>query len=388
MKKPQFKFILLLLIYGSFSFSLSAQEKDKLLHRVYLIGDTGEDLFAGKTLKGLQNDLLKDSNSTVIFLGDNVYPKGVRKVLDIFNPIDLQKLTIQLDLLKEYKGSMYFIPGNHDWHKVGKKGYKTLLNQAIYLEEYVKEKEFKLVNFDQGVFLPKPFGTPGPYKVILPGDVLLILVDTEWLIHKSIGMEVGVSSEEISIVEEEKRFWKDLEEMISGASQKEIMFVAHHPMFSIGEHGSKSNGADSGNALSERLKSQELYGRGYNEFRQKALQIINNSDKSIIYAAGHEHNLQYWNNQDGKHFIVSGAGSKHTAYYPKVQYKRWNQNPSENSDQAVSLIYPKVKKKMKGKHVETGYFIINYFESGKKEIIIKDSGMSDFSEDGLLLWKE
>ncbi|WP_020530204.1 metallophosphoesterase [Flexithrix dorotheae] len=388
MKNPHLKFFLLLFIHFSFSIALPAQEKGELLHRVYLIGDTGEDLFAGKTLKGLQNDLLADSNSTVIFLGDNVYPKGVRKALDIYNPIDLQKLTLQLDLLQEYKGNMYFIPGNHDWHKVGKKGYETLLNQAIYLEEYVKEKDFKLANLENGVFLPKPFGTPGPVKVVLPGDILLILIDTEWLIHKSIGMKVGVSTEETSIVEEEKRFWKDLEEMISGASQREIMFVAHHPMFSIGEHGSKSNGPDAGNALSKRLKSQELYGRGYNDFRQKALQIINKSEKSIIYAAGHEHNLQYWNNQDEKHFIVSGAGSKHTAYYPKVQYKRWNLNLSENPDQAVSLIYPKVKKKVKGKHVETGYFIINYYESGEKEIIMKDSGMSDFSEDGLLLWKD
>ena len=78
---------------------------------VYLIGDAGEDSIPGKALLMLKTQLENDPQSAVVFLGDNVYPSGLKKN----NPASVKHLESQLQILKEYKGQAFFIPGNHDW---------------------------------------------------------------------------------------------------------------------------------------------------------------------------------------------------------------------------------------------------------------------------------
>ena len=102
----------------------------KISHTFYLLGDAGNfnDETAERKLGELQNRLKEaDKNSTLLFLGDNIYPKGLPNT---DNPnerfIAESKLTNQLKLSKNFKGQTIFIPGNHDWYS----GIKGLERQA------------------------------------------------------------------------------------------------------------------------------------------------------------------------------------------------------------------------------------------------------------------
>jgi hypothetical protein len=57
-----------------------------------------------------------DSNSMLIFLGDNIYPNGMPKESDKDYALAKQKLEDQLDITKNFKGKTLVIPGNHDWY--------------------------------------------------------------------------------------------------------------------------------------------------------------------------------------------------------------------------------------------------------------------------------
>ncbi len=92
----------------------------KIAHSFYLIGDAGNsnEKEALETLGLLEEQLKKsEQNATLLFLGDNIYPKGLP---DTNNPNDRiiaeSKLVNQLRLSKNFKGQTIFIPGNHDWY--------------------------------------------------------------------------------------------------------------------------------------------------------------------------------------------------------------------------------------------------------------------------------
>ena len=101
-----------------FFFCLSAFAQEKVVHTVYLVGDAGEDTIPGKALLLLKDELIANPNSSVVFLGDNVYPSGLKKN----NKESVLHLESQLQILKEYKGNVFFIPGNHDWQAQKRNG--------------------------------------------------------------------------------------------------------------------------------------------------------------------------------------------------------------------------------------------------------------------------
>ena len=115
-------------------------------HTFYLIGDAGN---AKKDTPLTHFNLLKQElnsaskNSTVLFLGDNIYEKGMPKKSDPDRALAEHRLDVQLDLVKEFNGQPIFIPGNHDYYSNGIKG---LEREADYIKDKLDNKD---------AFLPK-----------------------------------------------------------------------------------------------------------------------------------------------------------------------------------------------------------------------------------------
>ena len=86
----------------------------------YLVGD-GDHTEAGETLINLQRELISHPNSAVIFMGDNSYKDILWGIIPFgYKGFDssgntMAKVRSQLNLLNQYKGWVYFTPGNHDW---------------------------------------------------------------------------------------------------------------------------------------------------------------------------------------------------------------------------------------------------------------------------------
>ncbi len=110
-KRTLFCFISLFIFHSSFS---------QVPYRVFLVGDAGEDEMTGETLDSLKSKIESNPNSAVVFLGDNTYKAILFGITDGFMGFDStrvaqRKLKSQLEILDNYKGNAYFVPGNHDW---------------------------------------------------------------------------------------------------------------------------------------------------------------------------------------------------------------------------------------------------------------------------------
>jgi UDP-2,3-diacylglucosamine pyrophosphatase LpxH len=322
------RYIQLLLFFLLFIGKANAQE---LPFKVFLVGDAGEVGDNKTTMNSLRQQLAGDAGGVVIFLGDNSYKNALGGLFPYgFKGFDSSTLTknnilSQLDILKNYKGSVYFIPGNHDWwnlenYKVGKSKLKMEEN---FVEKNLKNNQ-SIVNPDN-TFLPKD-GNPGPdYVVVNHKTIRIIFIDTYRLIMQDFTKNPS------GYQQTEKKFYDNLEQILEEAKQEnqKVIVAAHHPVF--------YDGLDSETIrdpyILSRIKASSI---NFPSYKKMALHIraILKKYPGLYYVSGHVHALQYTFPADGIHYIISGAGSKtlHVSeskikkHIPNRdhEYSRWN----------------------------------------------------------------
>tara|TARA_R110000868_G_scaffold397477_1_gene670187 strand:- start:2925 stop:6599 length:3675 start_codon:yes stop_codon:yes gene_type:complete len=280
----------------------------KVEHTFYLMGDAGNSSEGEMTqaLKDFKKELDKATkNSTAIFLGDNIYPKGLPKKSESGRAFAEHQLNVQTDVAKDFKGRTIFIPGNHDWYSNGLKGLKRQ-------EKYIEDR------LGKNTFLPEN-GCP-IRRVKVSDDVVLIIIDSEWYLtnwdtHPTINDECDIKTR--------TQFFVELEGEIKKARDKTTIIALHHPMFSNGSHGGQYSFGSHMTPLpvlgtlknvlrhSAGLSTVDIQNPIYNEFKKRLVTLSQENDK-VIFVSGHEHNLQYLV-QDNIPQIISGSGSKLTA---------------------------------------------------------------------------
>jgi len=300
-------------------------DSTNILYSVYLLGDVKYPLPDNKVLKLLKNRISKEGNeSAVVFLGDILYPLGLPDSADKnYNEAE-QNLNHILNTLDSFDGEIVFIPGNHDWSRGRQEGLESVLNEENYIEEYLGKGN---------VFLPDG-GCPGPIEIELSQDITLIVFDSQWWFHKN--EKPGLDGD-CGFIDEEELFIQ-IEDALRRNSDKKVIFSTHHPLYSVGKHGGYFPASYLLFPLLE-LKNwmyfplpgfiytgyrkylggiQDLAHPEYKIFRQRLLGIFSEYP-NVIYTAGHEHNLQYFEN-DSLHHIVSGGGGEAT-YIARRQKK-------------------------------------------------------------------
>ncbi|MEL7221089.1 MAG: metallophosphoesterase, partial [Bacteroidota bacterium] len=287
-------------------------------YQVYLIGDAGAGTpqWIPPALKALKKSLAAaPKNSAVVFLGDNIYPEGLApKVEAEKRALDEAALDLQLNTIEDYTGRVFFVAGNHDWHEYNIPG---LRRQSKYLENATN---------GEVEILPKP-GCGDPVEVELTDDITLLLLDSQWWMENWAGEnEINDGCEAKSKAD----FAFLLQEAMKSNRRKELLVVAHHPLFSYGPHGGNYTFMEHifplrdlhpklylplpvlGSAFRFFQASigtrQDLANANYKDYRKLLLsQAI--TTEEVVFASGHEHSLQYWETE-GQYFIVSGAGSQ------------------------------------------------------------------------------
>ncbi|MEP0212686.1 MAG: metallophosphoesterase [Cellulophaga sp.] len=294
--------------------SIDVTTNKEIEHTFYLIGDAGKSPINGMNpvLKSFKKRIDKaDKNSSVLFLGDNIYPAGMPDPKDSTAAYLTAKshLDAQLKTLENFKGKPLFIPGNHDWYTEGLVG---LEREQKYIQEALGSKD---------VFLPED---GCPLETIEVNDNLIIIaIDTEWYLtnwnkRPDINDKCDIKSRE--------KFLIELESLISKNRQKTTVIAMHHPMFSYGSHGGQYSFKKHfypkpgvgplpilGTFLNILRKtagpsSEDLQGKRYRELRNRVVTLAQYSNK-VIFVSGHEHSLQYIVEENTPQ-IVSGAGAK------------------------------------------------------------------------------
>ncbi len=194
-------------------------------YTVYLIGDTGEPLIEtpDPVLQNLKARLEKENeNSAIVFLGDNIYHCGLPPESTGEEHVHAKKkLTVQLDAIKNFKGEIYYVPGNHDWNDAKVGGYDYIKRQEKYIESYL----------DRGDVMIPDEGCPGPETKKLGKNVLLIALDSQWWLHpEDDDRNTKCPNKNRTQIIDELRGILDEED------DKHIIIAMHHPIYSDGSH--------------------------------------------------------------------------------------------------------------------------------------------------------
>jgi UDP-2,3-diacylglucosamine pyrophosphatase LpxH len=306
----------------------------------YFIGDAGKNAFPNNTLKILQKQILIDSNSTVVFLGDNVYPQGI-ELKENRNKYkkSIDCLRSQLTVLKEYRGNVFFIPGNHDWRQSKRKGLQSVIKQQEYVELFIDSTLVK--NRSDNNFLPN-LGLPGPFTEVF-GNVRMVFIDLDWWLHKQPGHKVGMLPEKTR-EEMEYVFFRQLDSLLSLAKRKneQIIVCAHHPLFSNGHHGAKktilraiNNYSPIGILAGNRLFNHDIEQPRYKKLKTKLLTVLDRYE-NVLYISGHDHNAQY-HIHNKNHYFVSGNGSKRSSLV-EDRYKNEYQDDTKSGFLKITVM--------------------------------------------------
>jgi hypothetical protein len=282
---------------------------DSIESVLYLVGDAGEATMANSpVLRRLRNEveqwsetLTRENSLVVLYLGDNVYPRGMRDRTDPGWAQDSTHLQSQIDVVsgpngKKNRARAVFIAGNHDWgHMSGPPGVARLRNMQLFIERR-----------SPGVYaaLLPAAGQTGPANIDISRHVRLLLIDTSWWL-----LEADYN--------EKTRFLQRLDTAMANAGDRSVVIAAHHPWTSGSSHGGlisfwegvgvKWLMARSGAAL------QDINSLPYRDLREQFTRIFVTRGTPLLFAGGHDHALQVikgMSASDPKYIVVSGAASK------------------------------------------------------------------------------
>lgn len=294
------------------NFKLPNKEIDRTF---YLIGDAGKSPQGGmsKALTAFNNHIAnkETKNDYTIFLGDNIYPDGLPNEGGEGRTNAENALDGQLMSVKNFKGEVLFIPGNHDWYSDGLEGLKR---EEKYIEEALGKNTFQPEN-----------GCPLE-SIDVSETIQLIAIDTQWYLenwntHPTINDECEIKTRE--------RFFEELEGELKKAQNKTIVLAMHHPMYTNGTHGGffaakKHLYPTQTNipvpvfaSLIAQIRTQggvsiqDRYNERYNKLMNR-LETLAFESENLVFVSGHEHTLQYIE-EDRIKQIVSGSGAKESA---------------------------------------------------------------------------
>lgn len=276
-------------------------------HSFYLIGDAGNSGFgeSSQALKAFKAELERASkNSTAIFLGDNIYPKGLPEESSEGYELAKHRIQIQTEAVKNFKGETIFIPGNHDWYSdiKGLKDQEKIVEKALGKDSFLPEDGCSID------------------KIHVSDDIELILVDTHWYINNWNDQPTINDDCEIKT---RQAFLDEFSSLVKKARGKTTIIALHHPMFTNGSHGGQFSFASHMSPLpvlgtlknvirkTSGIANVDLQNQYYNELQSRLITLAQVNEK-VVFVSGHEHNLQYLV-EDNLHQIVSGAGSKVSA---------------------------------------------------------------------------
>lgn len=290
---------------------------------LFLIGDAGGPPTADAVMRALEADLRRQPDkSYVVFLGDNLYPRGLPAPEAPDYADQLARLERQVRVLTSTGVRGAFIPGNHDWDKSGPGGLAAVRRAGEVVTRLGR-------GFAE--HLP-PDGCPGP-EVRDVGAFRLVLLDTEWWLHEHARGLAGCRASTDSAVSAQ------LAEAVASAGDRKTVVAAHHPLRTGGKHGGSFPlmdhlfplralkswawvplpviGSIYPLARSSGITRQDM-SNGRNREMRMAIEAAIRPHRPLVFASGHEHTQQVMAGGSARWLLVSGAG-----YYGHTDHVGW-----------------------------------------------------------------
>lgn len=283
-----------------------------------LVGDAGKPAPRGEpVLRALEREAAREpERTTVVFLGDNVYPRGLPSPGARSRPEAERRLVAQLDAVRTPGLRVVFVPGNHDWDSEREDGWSAVRRQAGFVAE----------RGPAGArYLPAD-GCPGPTVVDVGQRLRLVALDTQWFLHPFDKPRDPSSS---CAADSDAEVVAALREALREGVGRDVVVIAHHPLVSGGPHGGRFTlrqhvfpltdlkpwlwlplpgigsiypAARRSGVSPQDIPSQE------NQCMRELLLTALAERPPLAWAAGHEHSLQVIFTGVPRFVLVSGAG--------------------------------------------------------------------------------
>ena len=347
--------------------------------RVLLVGDAGE-LEPGNPALDLMAELAAGAQgrSLSIFLGDNIYPRGLPGAgEDALDEQVIAEKILQLQVEASGRAGIpaVFVPGNHDWDNSGPRGLERLQAQEAFLAGATAA---------EAVLRPSA-GCPGPTVLDLGQRVRLIAMDSEWLLRenhpKLTDCTWGAAQDLRSLPSPDADgFYVALAEAVQGAGDRRVLLATHHPLKTRGSHGGYVAAKEFIFPLTL-VKSwlylpipfvypalrywvvrsdQDLYGARNREMVRRIQEILATAESAAIVSAGHEHTLQVFDDpQLPIWYLVSGSAAK--------------LEPTGKSDDTIF------------KHAARGIMAVDFFADGRVSVRVVEASETG-SEQVFAFW--
>jgi hypothetical protein len=274
------------------------------------------DIQQSAVLKHAAGNIIKNK-TTVMYLGDNIYPKGMGLPGSPEEEQTKKILQSQYQPMRANGAPVYFIPGNHDWDKMGPQGLAKIKRQWQYLNEQ-QDSLLKMVPEN---------GCADPVEINLTDSLTIIAFDSEWWLYpfnkENPNAECDCKTKD-DIVDK-------IQEILNRNRNKVILLASHHPFQSYGTHGGYFSLKDHifpltavnhnlmiplpvvGSLypfLRSTFTNPEDLGHPLYKDMIKRIDGVFAGFPNMIHVAGHEHGLQFI--KDKQIQVVSGAGAKNT----------------------------------------------------------------------------
>ena len=305
---------------------------------LYLIGDAGApDPRGDPLLQALERVLrARPHRRVVVFLGDNIYPRGLPAPGQPDRPESERRLSAQIEAVRAGGATGYFIPGNHDWARFSADGWESVKRQAAFIDS---------AGAGATVLQPRG-GCPGPTAVDL-GRLRLVLLDTQWWLHNG---PKPLDPTSTCPADSETEVVDSLRAAVTVGPDRIVVVAGHHPLASGGEHGGHFGLEDHLFPLREvkpwlwiplpwlgslypaarqnGITSQDVSSRPYQNLIRALGRAFAGAPPGL-YASGHEHNLQVIEGGQARTQLVSGTGYYgHTGRAPAIEGTRFARRAS------------------------------------------------------------
>ncbi len=303
---------------------VSPVSDERVEFRLLLVGDIGSDVIlrpeGWPLLDRLNQELQSGGHSVVVFLGDNVYPAGVPVDVETSEARTAERTMRAVLAAASPARDVIFVPGNHDWNDSRPGGHDRILAQDALIR--------RLAGTDSPARLMPSDGCQGPISLDLASVARLVVIDTEWLLtvddpqRKPVGTETGCTYGPAATASTfpgdrltSDAFYEALEGQVQGAGDRTIVLLSHHPLRSRGPHGGHLGGSwlpYVWPAIRRLIPRRQDFGSSVNrQMRHRLDEVLQGADAQlVIAAAGHDHNLQVFDDSAGMYYLVSGSGSK------------------------------------------------------------------------------
>jgi predicted MPP superfamily phosphohydrolase len=272
-----------------------------LIHRVILFGDAGAsslEPFQPSLSIALRRAKLLPQHTTILALGDNIYPDGYPVLAagqKDYHPEqleDIAHLNAQLEVAKRSGAEMFVVPGNHDWVP------NQVQDQADHIEQFSTRSAVNIA------LMPYRKGQPPHPQMVHRVGISFLFIDSLWLIKTS-----------QNELEHATTHMQNLLALTRSERPDNIIIIAaHHPIESMGPHN--TGFGTLGRIIKWGVDSFTDY-RFVNDLTDppyvRYIEAIGRSSKDhgkVIFAGGHDHSLQLFESSTSPQYrLVSGSAN-------------------------------------------------------------------------------